>query len=216
MSGGYKQAPTDDFNALVQLLKKHSTQISELERPTGSQLNQTVKTLQQLVDGLIHQTDINATGNATIGGEATIGGTGSFGGVLTANPGIVSTDARTRTGGSSLAGIWADGAGRFQINPSALRFKTGIETWDAHPERLLELRSVLYWLIDQDQSEPKQPGFIAEELIAAGFPEFVFYDAAGEVQGINYDRIVVLLLELLKYEDARIAAIEKRLTDGGL
>jgi hypothetical protein len=161
-------------------------------------------------------TDVTA-GGALIGNtlhvinNSQIDGTENVVGILTANAGIISTDARSRTGGSSLAGLWADGSGRFQINPSSIRFKTDIEPWTTDPRKLLNVRSVLYRLLSQAEDALKQLGFIAEELLEAGFPEFIFYNTEGEVEGINYDRVVVALLELAKVQDERLTAIERRL-----
>lgn len=151
--------------------------------------------------------DVVAAGNVT----ATAGNITATAGIVTGTGGIISADARSRTGGSGLAGLWADSSGRFQINPSSIRFKTDIEVWNANPARLLQLRSVMYRLLSQPADAAKQPGFIAEELLALGFPEFIFYNADNQVEGINYDRMVVVLLELAKLQDARITAIEKTL-----
>lgn len=134
---------------------------------------------------------------------------------------VVSPGSRAHVVSLNYATCWINGDGTFGISPSSIRFKTDIEQWAPDISRLLLLRAVLFRydpavFVSMDAEAPKQLGFIAEELDALGFPEFVFYDADGVIEGINYDRITVALLVLAQWQEARLQSMEARLDAAGL
>lgn len=51
-------------------------------------------------------------------------------------------------------------------------------------------------------------GFIAEELVAAGITEPVYFDADGIPEGINYDRLTPFLWAFMQRLDQRLIALE--------
>ena len=55
------------------------------------------------------------------------------------------------------------------------------------------------------------PGFVAEEVEEAGFPEFVDRDAEGNIVGLAYDRMLSAAIVAMKAERARVTALEARL-----
>lgn len=190
--------PTPPGNVVDQLrrtLAALERRLDELERPDGTQNQGTAAKVARALENI----------RALFDGD----------GVLRADTGLASTDARNRVLTQGNAAAYVDETGRFGISPSSRRFKTDLTPWGTDPRALLEVRAVLFRYITEPEDAPKQLGWIAEELLAAGFPEFVFYDVEGQVQGINYDRVVVALLELAKiqqtqYDDlaARVAALE--------
>jgi hypothetical protein len=164
--------------------------------------------------------DLSATGNASITGNASAVDVNASGRV-TSTAAIRSMGSRTLVVATDYAGLWVDGAtGDIGISPSSIRFKTDLEQWQPSIERLLLLRAVLFrydpmMLGNMSPDAPKQLGFIAEELEALGFHEFIFYEVldTGErvPQGINYDRLSVALLVLAQHQDERIRHIEDHL-----
>lgn len=181
--------------------------------------------------------DISSTGNITALGGITATTDITTSGRVTSASAFRSAGSRAYICTSGYAGGWIDGDGTIGISPSSIRFKIDIEEWSPDIGRLLLLRAVLFRydpaiLAGALADAPKQLGFIAEELEALGFPEFVFYDdgewswvsaaddeADGEyvligpprIQGINYDRITVALLRLAQHQDERIRHIEEHL-----
>lgn len=158
-----------------------------------------------------------ATASIGAGGIGTSGPVSGLTGTF--NGGLFSTDARNFVVVSSYAACWIDINGHFGISPSSLRFKTGIVTWVPSEERLrslLSLRGVLFRYIWEEDDDKRQLGWIAEELIEVGWPEFIFYDAEGLPQGINYDRVTVALLELSKWQQRQLDEINGRLSAAGL
>jgi hypothetical protein len=164
--------------------------------------------------------DISASGSITVAGNATAADVNASGRV-TSTAAIRSIGSRTLVVATDYAGLWVDGAtGDIGISPSSIRFKTDLEQWQPSIERLLLLRAVLFrydplMLGNMSPDAPKQLGFIAEELEALGFHEFIFYevldDGARVPQGINYDRLSVALLVLAQHQDERIRRIENHL-----
>jgi len=82
---------------------------------------------------------------------------------------------------------------------SSRRWKTNIETLHAALEQVLQLRGVSY---DSANSGKHEIGVIAEE-VGAVVPEVVSWngDAA---QGVDYSRLVALLIEATKEQQAEI------------
>lgn len=96
---------------------------------------------------------------------------------------------------------------------SSLRYKVNVEDADFNLDQLAGLRPVRF----QDRAEHAEQGdgsrqyvgLIAEEVDALGFQEFVFYDAEGRPDGVQYDRLTVALLDIVKDLAARVAALEE-------
>jgi hypothetical protein len=94
---------------------------------------------------------------------------------------------------------------------SSLRYKEEVQdlslTYDK--DKLYSLRPVTFkW----KNRQTRGVGFIAEE-VAPVFPDMVFYDREGQIEGINYDQFSAYLLLGLKELDARVT---KYLADQGL
>ena len=59
----------------------------------------------------------------------------------------------------------------------------------------------------------KDQGFIAEEVLKAGLPEYVTYNEEGEVEGLNYNRMWMPLVPLAQEHDTRITELEQSLAE---
>lgn len=96
---------------------------------------------------------------------------------------------------------------------SSLRYKTDVEDAAFAPEQVLGMRPVRF----RDKAEQAERGdearqyvgLIAEEVDALGLQEFVFYDGEGRPDGVQYDRLAVALLDIVKDLAARVAALEE-------
>lgn len=85
--------------------------------------------------------------------------------------------------------------GRFGATPSARRFKQDIrrKTYTVEDAKRLSSLIVNYRLKEAvkayGDAAPVEVGVIAEELIKAGFPEFVIHDQKGRTLSVAYERI---------------------------
>jgi hypothetical protein len=104
----------------------------------------------------------------------------------------------------------ASAAGRGRANRwdtySSQRWKTNIRTIDHAMDKVRELRGVYF---DWKEQGGHDMGMIAEE-VGRVVPEIVTYEANGtDATSMAYDRLVALLVEALKEQDARIAELEQ-------
>lgn len=101
-----------------------------------------------------------------------------------------------------------------KLSSSAARFKTDIETYEVDPEVALQIRTVLFRdreAVERDGDDaPYLPGVIADELHALGLTHFVQYDETGEVKGVFYDRLWMVVLSLAKHEHAKRVELEAK------
>jgi hypothetical protein len=103
-------------------------------------------------------------------------------------------------------------AGRGRANSwttySSLRWKTNVQTIDQALDKVRQLRGVTF---DWKDNGRHDIGLIAEE-VGKVVPEVVDYEANGEnATSMDYSRLVALLVEALKEQDARIADLEQAL-----
>jgi hypothetical protein len=141
--------------------------------------------------------DIGNTGVAGDGGKIKIGTPGNQTETFIAG---ISTARITG------AAVYVTASGQLGVLASSERYKTEIATMDAQTQKLSELRPVSFHL----KSEPNgavQYGLIAEEVDKV-YPELVIRDEKGVIQGVRYDELAPMLLNVVQRQDAKIAADE--------
>ncbi|WP_408895950.1 tail fiber domain-containing protein [Nocardioides sp. R1-1] len=114
---------------------------------------------------------------------------------------------------SSAANARLEDNGLLSRVTSSLRYKAEVEDAEVDPAAVLQLRGRT-WVDRRDEGDPdakRHVGFIAEELHAAGLSEFVEYDDQGRPDAIQYDRMSVALLAVVKSQQAQLDAIAARL-----
>jgi hypothetical protein len=94
-------------------------------------------------------------------------------------------------GGTSSPVRYEPATGQMGPDASSRRFKTDIVALESNTAKLFDLRPVTFTLKGNGS---RDFGYIAEE-VAEVLPELVPRDAEGKPYGVNYDRIVVLLVE---------------------
>lgn len=142
---------------------------------------------------------------------------------------IVSTP--TRDNPVTWGGRVAIGAssGRFGFVSSSERYKLAIEDISSDPYNLLDISPKSWYdktntegiadmLTRQHRGEDvdfskyenitRIPGLIAEDVKRVGLDEFVTYNAEGEVDGVQYDRLWILLIPIVKDLVTRIEELE--------
>lgn len=95
---------------------------------------------------------------------------------------------------------------------SARKAKTDIRTVE-HPERILDV-PIRHWVdaaqLDEDPSySTRTPGVVAEEVESAGLGDWVTRHGDGEIAGVMYDRLPLLLIPLVRELRDRVTALEE-------
>jgi hypothetical protein len=88
--------------------------------------------------------------------------------------------------------VYVTSSGQLGVLASSERYKTGIASMSVDPEKLQQLRPVMFHL----KTEPKgavQYGLIAEEVNTV-YPELVVRDETGRIQGVRYEELTPMLL----------------------
>lgn len=163
--------------------------------------------VQSLVQALADTMDTLA---GTVGGKRNTND-GSFG----STP-IYTPHGRANPVSTSYVAAYLNNDGRIGASPSAARFKKNITPKvytladAAELGRLVvnyRLRASLYGSTDA----PVEVGVLAEALIAAGFGEFVHYDADGQPFSVAYERLALVALGALTELTGELDLIAERL-----
>ena len=208
---GYNSPPGDEIAQLFEILRELGRRVSELERPTGTQVYDALAELRQLVEELPGQIDA-ALAVAVNTGTLTATGNINAGGIVTATGGIISADVKSRSLVVGYDSVYIDANNRMGLSPSARRFKQDIEPIDMEPSVIDQMAPVSFRLIGAveelgDQAKV-EAGFIAEDLEAIGLGQFVTRGSDGAPTGIAYERLTVPLVVAVKQLRADVAALQ--------
>lgn len=232
MSGALDpRTPVADLDRLAAELRALRDRLDLLEAPSGTSAFRSVEKLTALVNDIQAALDaynasrwtnaqiqaaIDGTISSRLGASQTIGGNITIGGQFRAPDAVgfnITTTRRT---------AWLeDATGRLGYASSTQRVKTSIR--DADEERLQALLDIvpktflyrpeilrrvnLRATYGIDYMPPRELGLVAEDLDAAGFHEFVIYDADGLPEGIEYSMLSVALLAAARLERAAREAL---------
>lgn len=113
---------------------------------------------------------------------------------------------------SAGANLSMDGVERVLRSTSSRRYKRDIEDAEVDPAPVLAMEPKT-WRdkaeVERDpDTEQRYVGFIAEDLEELGLTEFLTYDAEGRPDAIQYDRLSVALLAVLKDQERRLSRVE--------
>ena len=127
--------------------------------------------------------------------------------------GVQGTQNTTRIAGISgttLTGsaVYVTPTGQLGVLASSERFKTDVEAMGAASEKLAQLRPVTFKL-KTDSNRTMQYGLIAEE-VAKVYPELVIRGADGRIDGVRYEELAPMLLNMVQQQQAKLAAQEER------
>jgi hypothetical protein len=124
-------------------------------------------------------------------------------------------------GGSTITGIrfTVNGTHRYSITSSggapasSIRGKDNIETYAVPTEDLLNIRTISYHP-KGDERDVTAFGVIAEELDEVpSLRIFINYEEDGSPSSVQYDRIALALINVVKEQQERIDLLEQRLTE---
>ena len=155
---------------------------------------------------LISGTNLVVTSNLSLSGGAVLSAPSiSTGGV----------SARGAMIDSSRAGTFADASintnGRAVRTTSTERVKKDITPIDFDEATVLAMQEVTHRYIDEETyGDGWFIGLIAEQLIACGMGEFVFYDQDGLPEGIHYPKLIVPLLNVVRKHRTELDSLTAR------
>jgi len=124
--------------------------------------------------------------------------------------GLGDTDPSYRLELPNTANAGGQGRANAWRTYSSARWKTNVRTIDHAMEKVGQLRGVYF---DWKEQGAHDMGMIAEE-VGQVIPEIVDYEANGtDASSLAYDRLVALLVEALKEQEARIAELEQAVAE---
>lgn len=145
--------------------------------------------------------NLNLTGNATLNGNFTLGS----GGIAVFNS-SVSVTSLAIGGATSLC---RNASNLISTCSSSLRYKNNIARFGYGLDLIRNLKPITF---DWKEGGMHDLGLGAED-VAAIEPLLVTYNAKGEVEGVKYDRIGVVLINAVKEQQAVIESQKKRLDE---
>jgi hypothetical protein len=108
--------------------------------------------------------------------------------------------------------VMIDSNGQLVTKNSSIRFKEEVHDMAAASDGLMRLRPVTYRYKQPyaDGSKPIDYGLIAEE-VAEVYPDLVVKNAAGQIQTVQYQKLIPMLLNEAQKQQRTIEEMEKRL-----
>jgi hypothetical protein len=223
MGQGYKAVPRGDISPIVDAIGDVAKRTGKLETPTGTSLANLVAKVEAALVNLI--ANVNSLVNDAIAANSY---TQAQINSLVANPGniapvdvtasgrvysagaVVSPGSKATTVTVGYSAVYIDGTGVMGGNTSSRRFKQDITPVQTNYAGFLGLTVYKFRYIEAVEQlgddAAWEYGLIAEEAVEV-VPWACFYEADGvTVRGINYDRLVVALLNAAQDHEARITA----------
>lgn len=112
------------------------------------------------------------------------------------------------TGTSSFNDVKVNTAtGDFYYQTSSLRYKEDIQDLNIDFQKILDVKPKIY--IDKSSGQ-NEIGYIAEEFDQIGLSNLVIYNQENEPDGLKYERVSIYLIEIIKEQQKRIEALERK------
>jgi Chaperone of endosialidase len=150
---------------------------------------------------------VNGSNNIEIGAMGTAGDNGS---IQIGAQGTQTSATIAGIYGTTITGsaVYVTPTGQLGVLASSERFKTDVEAMGAASEKLARLRPVTFKL-KTDAKGTMQYGLIAEE-VAKVYPELVIRGTDGRIDGVRYEELAPMLLNMVQRQQAKLAAQEER------
>ncbi|MDM7921573.1 MAG: tail fiber domain-containing protein [Pyrinomonadaceae bacterium] len=168
------------------------------------------------------QSNTTGSGNSALGAGANVG-SGTLTNATAIGAGAVVTFSDTiqlgrdtldsvrigRLGSNGITAVCLNGVNGFATCSSSARYKYNINDYRSGSGLLNKLRPVTF---NWTAGNAPDLGLVAEE-VAAIDPLLVTYNDKGEVEGVKYDRIGVVLINTVKEQHLRIEQLERELAE---
>ncbi|MBX3289726.1 MAG: tail fiber domain-containing protein [Acidobacteria bacterium] len=113
------------------------------------------------------------------------------------------------SGSVSTHVCWDTSSGYFSFCSSSIRYKTNVDNYSGGPDVLKKLRPVSF---EWKNNGRREIGFIAEE-VAAVAPHLAFKNKEDIIEGVSYDQITTVLVDVVKQQQDRIERQELRIKE---
>ena len=115
--------------------------------------------------------------------------------------------------GTTITGsaVYVTPTGKLGVLASSERFKTDVTTMGEASEKLGQLRPVTFKL-KADPQGTTQYGLIAEE-VAKVYPELVIRGADGRIDGVRYEELAPMLLNVVQQQQTKLADQAREIAD---
>jgi len=155
---------------------------------------------------------IGTEGASADNGAIRIGGNTALGDPATQTQFFASGISGTATGLGGALAVVVDANGQLGTVSSSRRYKEDIEDMGDASSGLMELRPVTfrYRRPYSDGSKPLDYGLIAEEVEEV-YPDLVAKNAAGQIESVQYRKLIPMLLNELQKENAELTELRERL-----
>lgn len=236
MGSGYTTPPQGEYGELMKLLGEVQRRLAELETPTGTSVNSLVAQVQEAIanitstvtaaisansytktqidtkvanPGAISPTTVSTSGDVQVGGQ------------------LRAPDAVTNVITSPRYSMWIEtGTGRLGNTSSSRRYKQDITDAAIDVDEFLSVIPFVFHYVAEvrKRDDPTfdeyvgpeyvvadEYGLMAEDLHAAGMTPWVYYDAEGRPDSVNYTMLVVPLLAAARAERAARDRVEEQL-----
>lgn len=235
MAGGYVPGSGDQYDVLVQQLRDFGRRLAELETPTGTSMNSLVAQVQEAIANITTTVTAAITANSYTKTQidTKIASPGEIA------PTTVSTSSDVQVGGKLLnpdavsfvittpryTGWIETATGRHGNTSSSRRFKQDIVDAQIDVDAFLSVVPFLFHYIAEvrkrddpsfeeyvgpDYVVADEYGLMAEDLDAAGMTPWVYYDADGRPESVNYTMLVVPLHATVRHQQQQIADLLTR------
>jgi hypothetical protein len=114
-----------------------------------------------------------------------------------------------RPAAGTITAIGFDANGDLKASSSSLRYKKDITDYGKGLVDVMKLRPVQFNFLDENNLNA---GFIAEEVDALGFNEFMHYDESGKPEGVMYANMVALLTKAIQELKTELDAVRFELS----
>jgi hypothetical protein len=113
---------------------------------------------------------------------------------------------------SGITAIGLNASGKLYRISSSQRYKKNIEdTSLERAKRIFDLNVKDYNGNEQDNSEPKVTGLIAEEVNALGYDDWII-NAFGEIETVNYQSVFASMIKVVQDLNNRIEVLEAKIS----
>ncbi|MDQ3257625.1 MAG: tail fiber domain-containing protein [Acidobacteriota bacterium] len=194
-----------------------------MSRATHAEVNNTTGISNSFVGETAGYSNTTGSNNTIIGGGANVDAgnlnfataIGAFATVSTSNTIVLGRSFgadKVRIPGLGAAGATAlcrNASNEISTCSSSLRYKTNIAPFRFGLSLINQLRPISF---DWKDGGMKDVGFGAEDVARIN-PLFVTYNAAGEVEGVKYDRLSAVFVNAFKEQQTQIERQQKQLDE---
>lgn len=217
--------PISDEAALMRRIEGFERDLHELGPSIAASFAPVVSKLQETIYDLLAadywtqvetQQHIASPGAISPTSVASSGDVSASGRVISA--GIInSPGSRAYQTTVGYVSAYLDGVGDLGFAPSTRASKQDLVPWAADIDSFMGIGTTQFRyksaVAALGDDAPQETGLVADDFVSAGLSEFTFNDpATGELAGLAYERLSVVLWSVVQQQEERIRTLEQKLS----